>query len=200
MSERSLPALVQATIAAYYGVEDAPSVDDFIDARDEDGAREMLLVRDGGDELELTLRLPRRALSERPGFDALCQLVEGVSHFLFLAERARRELPVTHLELELQAEVDKYVLFAHEGPFTGAFDPGRAARIREHLFGSPSFLHPRGTEPGDRYRMANDLAARFAGRLEAIFATRGRFGEMRAALRRFYGVGQTEKIQLARAA
>jgi hypothetical protein len=200
LSERSLPALVQAAIAAYYGVEGAPPVDDFIEARDDEGGRETLLVRDGGDELEVTLRLPRRALAAKPGFDALCQLVEGVSHFLFLAERARRELPVTHLELELQAEIDKYVLFAHEGPFIGAFDPARAARVRDHLFGRASFIHPSGTEPGDRYRMANDLAARFAGRLETIFAARGRFGEMRAALRRFYGAGQAEKIQLARAA
>ncbi|MCH7929016.1 MAG: ATP-binding protein [Proteobacteria bacterium] len=35
--------------------------------------------------------------------------VEGVSHFVLVAERARRELPVTQLELELQAEIDKFL-------------------------------------------------------------------------------------------
>ncbi len=48
--------------------------------------------------------------------------------------------------------------------------------------------------------MANDLAARFARRLEGIFTRHGHFEPMRAALRRFYGAGQTEKIGLAQAA
>jgi hypothetical protein len=48
--------------------------------------------------------------------------------------------------------------------------------------------------------MANDLASRFARRLEAIFARHQRFEPMGAALRRFYGAGQTEKIGLAQAA
>jgi hypothetical protein len=48
--------------------------------------------------------------------------------------------------------------------------------------------------------MANDLAARFARWLEARFARHGRFDQMRAWLRQFYGAGQAEKIGLARAA
>ena len=110
---------------------------------------------------------------------------------------------VTLLELELQAEVDKYVLLAH-GPALGwgsrRFEPGRAARIRQTLFDRVRYLDPAGTETGDRYRLANDLAARFAGWLEARFARHGRFEQMRAALRRFYCAGQAEKIELARAA
>ena len=49
--------------------------------------------------------------------------------------------------------------------------------------------------------MANDLAARFAHNLEAKLASRS-LGEheTRAVLRRFYWAGQTEKIELARAA
>jgi hypothetical protein len=40
----------------------------------------------------------------------LCLLIEGVSHFLGVAWHATQERPVTCLELELQAEIDKYVL------------------------------------------------------------------------------------------
>ncbi|MDI1431222.1 hypothetical protein [Polyangium sorediatum] len=199
----SLPARIQAALEGTYGIPEAPSVEDFIqpiDASEEEG-REVLFVREDEDGVSMALHLPRAALEPKsPPFDLLCQVVEGVSHFLCLAERARRELPVTQLELELQAEVDKYVLFVH-GPLAARrFDPSRAARIRARLFEAVAYLHPPGTERGDRYRLANDLAARFAGRLEESFARRGHFDRMRRALRSFYAAGQSDKISLARAA
>jgi hypothetical protein len=200
----SLAARIQARLSRLYGLEASHSVDDFIEASDQ-GDREVLVIvdRGGEDDVELGLRLPRAAMEGRPSFDQLCQIVEGVSHFLYVVERARRELPATQLELELQAEVDKYVLLAH-GPALEAgpprFEPGRAARIRRTLFDRVSYVDPAGTETGDRYRFANDLAAGFAARLEKRFARHGRFEQMRAALRRFYCAGQAEKIELARAA
>jgi hypothetical protein len=200
----TLPARIQAELSAFYGLDEAPAVDDFIELCDE--GREVLLVRDLDGEIELLLRLPRRALEpgRRPSFDDLCQVVEGVSHFLYMAERARRELPATELELELQAEIDKYVIFAHGAGLTVDGRRRRsleaAARIRARLYEQVTYLCPEGTERGERYRLANGLAARLAGRLEASFARHGRFEQMRAMLRRFYDAGQTEKIELARAA
>jgi hypothetical protein len=170
----SLPARIQARLCRYYGIEDAPRVDPFIEVSDEQ--REALVIHDRDGEIELSLRLPSAAIAAgiRPSFDLLCQVIEGVSHFLYVAERARRELPATELELELQAEVDKYLLLAH-GPAEAPrrFEPARAARMRARLFERITYLHPPGTERGDRYRMANDLAARFAGRLERRFARMG---------------------------
>ncbi len=77
--------------------------------------------------------------------------------------------------------MDKYVLLAHG---EGGFHPERAARVRARLFERVRYLHAGDTETGARYRMANDLAARFARRLEGIFARHRRFEPMRAALRR----------------
>lgn len=199
---RTLPSRIQERLSRIYGIEDAPSVDDFIQPAGTSD-REMLLLRDVGDGLEVALHLPRRAVEGQPrlSFDELCQVVEGVSHFLYVVERARRELPATHLELELQAEIDKYVLLVHSGTEgLRSFEPERASRIRGRLYDRVTFEHPAGTERGDRYRMANDLAARFAGRLEEMFARRGRFEQMRSLLRRFYWAGQTEKLTLAQAA
>jgi hypothetical protein len=201
MRGATLPARVQAQLSAYYGLDAAPAVDDFIEPCDE--GREVLLVRDLDGEVELLLRLPRSALEpgRRPSFDEVCQVVEGVSHFLYVAERARRELPATQLELEIQAEVDKYVLFAHgAGRAPRWRSPAAAARIRARLFERVTYLSPEGTEHGERYRLANGLAALLAGRLESTFARHGRFDQMRAMLRRFYDAGQTGKIELARAA
>jgi hypothetical protein len=214
---RSLPARIQVRLSHYYGIEQAAPVDDFIEPSADE--REALLIRElsVGSDVELSLRLPCSAVEEarRLSFDELCQIIEGVSHFVYVAERARRELPATQLELELQAEVDKYILFAHGPALTRPcdergdpararqrfhYEPVRAARIRARLFERVTYLDPAGTEPGDRYRMANRLAARFAGRLESSFARHGRFDQMRATLRRFYCAGQTEKIELAHAA
>lgn len=195
--ERSLPTRIQERLSHYYGIDDAPAVDAFVRTSHATG-REVLVLREDSDGIEVALHLPRSAVdrSARPSFDELCQIVEGVSHFLYLVERARRELPATQLELELQAEIDKYVVLAGAPPF----ELERSAEIRMRLFDRVSFVDPPGTETGDRYRMANDLAARFAGRLEAMFAKHGRYDLMRAALRRFYAAGQTEKLELARAA
>ena len=192
-----LPARIQERLCRHYGIGDAPVVDAFIDAVD--SGRETLLVRDAGGELEVRLCLPRAIVDgARPlSFDELCQGIEGVSHFLYLSERARRELPATRLELELQAEVDKYVLLAHAG--TG-FHPVRSAHLREQLFERVHYVHAADTETGARYRMANALAARFARRLEGMCARHAGLEPVRATLRRFYGAGQAEKIGLARAA
>lgn len=198
----TLPTRIQERLRRTYGLEEAPLVDDFITPTD-GPAREALLVRDTGDGLELALHLPRRALREDAAvsLDELCQVVEGVSHFVYVVERARRELPATCLELELQAEIDKYMLLVHGGaPGRRGYEPKRAAQIQKILFERVSFAHPEGTEPGDRYRIANSLAARFVRRLEDRFSARGRFEAMRSLLRRFYAAGQAEKLELAQAA
>ena len=61
--------------------------------------------------IEMALRCPgsagRRRLARDADLDPLCQIIEGVSHFVYLAERARVDREATQLELELQAEVDK---------------------------------------------------------------------------------------------
>lgn len=181
---------IQRRIERYYGLESAPDVVLFTSAGT-DGEREVLLVRDDGQDVEMALRVPGDA--PRAGAnDVWLQLLEGVSHFVYLAERVRTGLPVTQLELELQAEVDKFVFLA--------LDSGTDARAESELFHhwifeQATFLDPPETEAGERYRLANRLAARLAARLS------GREdAEIRALLRRFYRAGQAEKIALARAA
>lgn len=183
-----LPSRVQKQLTAIYGLDEAPDVMPFVKPV-QGTAREVLFVREAEGTLELMIHLPRRALGRKRSLDGLCQVVEGVSHFLYLAHRARRELPTTELELELQAEVDKFVLLA-----IGA--PDRAT-LFVRLFEEVSFVHPKGTERGDRYRLANHLAAKMAKKLVRDVDSPRRQGEL---LRRFYHAGQTEKIELARAA
>jgi hypothetical protein len=160
------------------------------------GQREAVRIREAEDgALEIEVRTP--ALSSTHRLDAQCQIIEGVSHFVYVADRARRHLPTTQLELELQAEIDKYMLLVLS---KDSFDVEVARLLHAQLYERVRFAHPEGTELGDRYRFANDLAARFVRRLVVLYAEKGRRTALRDALARFYGMGQADKIQYARAA
>ena len=169
-------------------MEETPDVRGFV--REAVGAaeREALLLRESEGELEMALVVPGMVANEN---DDWLQLAEGVSHFVYVANRARQELPSTQLELELQAEVDKFVLLVLEQL---PFDRGDAFEVHARLYERVTFLHDVGTELGDRYRTANDLAARFVRRLMGC-------GPLltHATLRRFYRAGQAEKIRLVAA-
>lgn len=178
---------VQRQLEAFYGLEQGPDVGEFVRAADE-GERETLLVRETDDALELELVLPRKP--EASSLDHDAQIIEGVSHFVFVAERARVELPTTELELELQAEIDKFVVLVADAQFTLAPAPA----LHSVLYDDAYHLHSHSTTRGDRYRLATRLAARVMTRLaDAPPAYARRF------LQRFYRSGQAEKIRLAMA-
>lgn len=179
---------LQRRLERFYHLEATPDVRGFVRESSDAAEREALLLRESEGELEMALVVPAGAANDHDGW---LQLAEGVSHFVYVANRARQELPSTQLELELQAEVDKFVLLVLEQV---PYDRGEAFEVHSRLFERVSYLHEAGTELGDRYRTANDLAARFVRRLMT------RQGDCtHAALRRFYRAGQAEKIRLVAA-
>jgi hypothetical protein len=192
--ERALAKRVQGGLERVYRLDRIADVGDFLHEA-EAGGREVLLMReaeDGG--LEMRLHLPQ--LEEGiANLDALCQIIEGVSHFVYVVERARTQRETTQLELELQAEVDKWVVL---GASMRAFDAGSSAALRARLYERVVFEHD--GELGERYRVANDVANRFVRRLEREYVGRERYRELRTELRRFFQVGQEEKLRLGRAA
>jgi len=194
--ELALARAVQRALARLYQIEDVPDVHAFVEHAGE-GERESLHLRRGEDGvLEVSLRLPTLA----PGLDALCQLIEGVSHFVYVADRARVDREATQLELELQAEVDKYVvlLASAEEPGTERAAVARSERLRARLYERVRFCHAPESETGDRYRVANATAAKFARRLEREFIAPRRLVQMRDELRLFFRMGQEDKLRYAR--
>ena len=169
-------------------MEETPDVRGFVREAVELGEREALLLRESEGAVEMALVMPAPVANEN---DDWLQLAEGVSHFVYVANRARQELPSTHLELELQAEVDKFVLLILEQV---PYDRAEAFEVHSRLYERVRYLHEAGTELGDRYRTANDLAARFVRRLMTYGPA-----TTHAALRRFYRAGQAEKIRLVAA-
>ena len=197
--ELSIARRVQGGLERLYQLERQADVDAFV-SRAEGGDREALYVREGADAMEISLRVPELGegrsfdFDDAQGMDALCQIIEGVSHFVYITDRARAERETTQLELEVQAEVDKYVVLAAS---VGALDESRSARVRERLFEQVNYVHDALSVLGSRYRAANDCARRFTRRLERDFVARCRFGEMQSELRRFYRMGQADKLRAA---
>jgi hypothetical protein len=206
--ERALAVRVQGALERVYQLDRVADVGDFLHGA-EAGEREALLLREANDgALEMTLRLPPlrppmtdgAGASSRPpmggaDLDAVCQIIEGVSHFVYVVECARTERGATQLELELQAEVDKWVVLAAS---MRAFDVERSEALRSRLYECVSFEHDGETERGERYRVANSAAHRFVRRLEREYVGGARYREMRSELRRFFRVGQEEKLRLGR--
>jgi hypothetical protein len=196
--ELALAARIQGALERLYGLDRVADVADFA-VGTEPGDREALLLREADDgAIELRVLLPCvGAESANGGLDTLCQIIEGVSHFVYVVERARVQREATHLELEMQAEVDKWVVLAAS---MHAFDATGSALLRARLYERVRFSHDETTELGQRYRIANEAAHRFVRRLERRYVSAARFSELRCELRQFFHLGQEEKLRLGHAA
>jgi hypothetical protein len=165
---------------------------------------EKLLVRedaDGGLSLSLYLdpevvaRLDSGDPAKSASLNEHCLALEGVSHFLFLVWNAMHERQVAPFDMELQAEVDKYVMLRGILEAGGVrVAPGELLR---RLFRPAGFRG--GLSPGElqRYREANRYAELYCRRLEADYFSSGRTGDGLNELRRFYRLPRSGKLRRA---
>src|SRR6185503_2934808 len=170
--------------------------------------REQLLVCEGDGEMSIALFVDPAAIANLVRHDPGHRLgdhnlgdfllaIEGVSHFIYAICCARAERPVTQLELELQAEVDKYVTCL----LTTEPEAGQSEVLRQRLFVHADYEPDLDGDERARYRAANDNAHRYAAWLEATFVATRRIPEMLGELRRFYRDGLAAKLaRIARAA
>lgn len=147
---------------------------------------------------EVLERLERRdplAALDEDNLPDFCTALEGVSHFHYLVWSLARGRKVSLLELELQAEVDKYATAV------ALMTRQRAGRFPEalhaRLFHAVSFLPQLDEISRRRYEEANRHAARFCRSLEERFlrARKQRPELWVAELRRFFRRGHQEKIR-----
>ena len=104
---------------------------------------------------------------------------------MYLALCAAGHRRVSALELELQAEVDKFVCCA--------LLQGRTPDLRRRLYRDVTFAADLDADERDRYRTANAEAARYAEGLERRFVREDRVVDMLGELRRFYRMGLDDK-------
>ncbi len=121
--------------------------------------------------------------------------LEGVSHFLYLAWNAGHDKSVSLLELEMQAEVDKYV--ASYWLLRRQFPDRFPAELLQLLF-ARTRIDPRLARGREgMYRDASRYAEKFCRRLEQ--SLRGGRGDSEAdvlaRLRRFYRLTNAQKVE-----
>lgn len=207
-----LPALVQRLVQRIYDVTVADVrpylVTDAVLARRcgaaEDAAEETLLVRERAGYMDLSLFLdaallerlgardPTRCLDDGNLGDFLL-VVEGISHYVYLAWNAGHDRPVRLLELELQAEIDKYVIALYLLRRQGR--RGLAGPLHRSLFERIGFRAGLDRERLSRYRDANRYAGKYCRALQGRFALRRRAPGLAAELRRFYRLPQPGKLR-----
>lgn len=210
---------LQELLEGIYGLHLDHKVEDFL-VTDPDLARELdrsanprdlrekLLVSQEGDEVGITLYLDAdivRTLGAAWSHGVLwlenlsdfLLALEGVSHFVCLVWNAGRERSVSLLELEMQAEIDKFVtsalLMAHQ---LERFEP---TGLHRWLFDTGRFDPALADEQKTRYADANRFAGKYCLHLQRRHWRDGipapgqtLFGE----LRRFYRLSQADKINL----
>ena len=207
----SVPGLlvdVQRRLESLYALEPEPPVSDFLISGEEataypGGGSRTLIAHDGGSislgvvldpdvGARLAERDPRVHLDGR-NLDSFCAATEEVSHFVYLLFCARTERTVTQLELELQAEVDKYLcaVFLLSLQNEGAV----SARLKDLLFRHYRIADAVSEERAERYRAASHLAYRYCEYLEARFLKPKHLAGLARESRRFYRLGQREKLE-----
>jgi hypothetical protein len=203
----------QEELEAIYGVR-APRVIDFLvdregarDAAGEPRAPEALLVRESEGELELGLFLdddvvsaadsadphdPRPLLTAPSSLPHLACAAEGVSHFVYLATRAAAGRPVSLLELEVQAEVDKFALLVLHLWRRGLRRLSPA--LRRRLFERVRYHAHLDDAELERYRLANHLGGGYACWLESRYVEGADVEGLLRELRQSYRLGGGEKL------
>lgn len=205
---------MQSLLAGLYDAPVEHDAEDFLvsdpqrlrDTVGEPGSDEQVFVVEQDGEVRIGLFIDQRVLDRLQRHDPLdaldednlgdfCTALEGVSHFHYLIWSCARGRSVSLLELELQAEVDKYAtaLALLTQQRAGAFPQG----LHSRMFGSVSFLPELDAVSRRRYEEANRHAARFCRSLDQryLHPRRRQPEKWLAELRRFFRQGHQEKIR-----
>src|SRR5688572_17899612 len=209
---KELTREMQRRLLELYAIEQLADVHDFVthdsafvasmEGDTHRPAVEKLLIVEEEGELSVSLFLDPAMLARLDAGDGLDRLThhsvadfwnlaEGVSHFTFLAWSAAQDRAVSPLELELQAEVDKFVLAALAAR---AERPNHALLPLHRLQFEEATLDPAlAGDERDRYATANRYAKDYCWELAGTLAA-ARHNELRTELRRFYRLSRNDKF------
>ena len=171
----------------------------------QDRHRPSVLVRQdaSADEVEVGLYIEEKALARlaeidlaapmRPeSFALVMTACEEVSHLAYLLFCASRDKRVTQLELELQAEVDKFIIATLI--MTTAERDVPPSALLAWLFGGFVLRAGLDEKTSERYNHASSLGVRYCSNVLGSSAGARGVSENRAELRHFYRLSQRGKI------
>ena len=203
---------MQSCLTELYGLDLEYQINDFLitDRQlagqlggSDDSADEELLIVEESDAASVALFLERTLLERLEADNPLTSLndrnladflvaFEGVSHFTYFAFKASCDRCVTLLELELQAEVDKFIAAAVLLHSQGE----RVPRGLHHwLFTAPQLRDGLDAAAVERYEQANHYAARYCSKLWPQVRSKSGAQAVRDELRRFYRLPRELKIE-----
>lgn len=166
-----------------------PNTDESVLLAQDDDGMALSVYLDGQMLGRLDRDNPMQAL-KTSRLNDLWTVLEGISHFNYLVWSAGRDRSVTLLELEMQAEVDKFIstwLMAQDQDECEFAD-----RLHGWLFDSVRFKPELSEDEHERYKTANDYAARFCHGL--VQRMRDDCIKTLRELRHFYRLTQADKM------
>lgn len=167
----SLPHQLQLWLQDFYRLDALAPVDLFLTGSlPGHGVSETLWVAQDGDELLLGLQFDASVLERLNTAGSLDAfpvwrlqdfwlVLEGVSHYLCLGWHAEHDRAISALDLETQAEIDKFVSAWELGRETGLGDIAQG--VKELLFGNWQFADGAPPELYERYHQASTQAERY---------------------------------------
>ncbi|MBI2345657.1 MAG: hypothetical protein HYV03_01955 [Deltaproteobacteria bacterium] len=162
---------------------------------------ELLLLRQRGAELEVGLYIAPSilaALAEDDPYTCLhegnvgplCIAIEGISHLCCILWKFLNAVPATQLELEIQAEVDKFICCA-----TILREQAEGFHLHDQLFARYRLVEGITAEQSERYHLASELAYRFCRQLQASYLRSHRLAALHRSLQTFYRLSPWGKLR-----
>ncbi len=200
--------ILQLTLENYYDINPPYSIGEFVchSAQTNSGiadckghSPEMLVYRESDTNLDISLFLNPSLLNNiqlhtykqcwpNEIFNCGCIMLEGVSHFLYTVHNAHHDRQVSLLDLEIQAEIDKFV-FAALATHCGKDIQSLIAR----LFCDVSYRNGLSDKLLFRYRQANELAFHYCQWLQQNFVLTNTNKFLLAELGTLYRLNGTAK-------
>ncbi|MBC7794691.1 MAG: hypothetical protein H7Z43_13385 [Clostridia bacterium] len=169
---------------------------------------EQLFIQESGNETDIALYIQPGILEHLDGvapeqrsneanFEAYCIALEGVSHFVLYVFRSVQELQVTALELELQAEIDKFVTAWEQRAAVTADKNGEAKHLSRIIFDNYELRAEVAPEEVDRYHVATRAAKRYCQKLVTKYGRDQSSERMHRDVREYYRLGLADKLRVA---
>ena len=212
-----LAATVQQQFQSIYHLPHDLSIEDFLinqetletlqeercDLISTEHHRGFMLLFTQGDELQVGIYLHNQLIDnlhrhnpllklDEKNIGDFCIMIEEVSHFLYTTWKAQHDIKMTRLEIELQAEVDKFILCSLYGAQHP--DPTYRLPLMELLFEGYHFEKNLSEESQQRYHTASRLARHYCHFLERHYINDNNIPQMIKEIRQFYRFSQTDKI------
>ena len=158
---------------------------------------EVVFIRQQHDELEFTVFVDEALLSAvdkgQSDLDGLCTVVEGVSHAVCLLWHAHHERQLRPIDLELQAEIDKFTILVDR---LTCLPDGRD--LHRQLFADSRLIPEQGSELHSRYRTASQLASKYCQWLHCQYIEDNDKVSLARELARFYRLSGGAKFDYIR--